>query len=112
MTTKLPTVRERIKEFKMQMTTLAIAGETATIEDYRDITNWLTSTLTSDRTTLCEVLVEKLEGMRKEQDGEVTMEFADGRVANIKAHSDMALGFNHALDDVIALVKETLTEKP
>lgn len=60
--------------------------------------DWLTSTLTSDRTTIMEELVAAI--WRK-----VARNNAAGE------HNDYSDGYNTALDTAIALIKETLTEK-
>ena len=40
--------------------------------------------------------------IRKEQDGNAKMKFSDGSEADIKLHSDMALGYNQALEDLLS----------
>ena len=47
-----------------------------------------------------------VEVLGKKQDGEMVMKFSDGTEADVKLHSDMALGYNQALSDIISALKE------
>ena len=64
-----------------------------------------------ERERIKEELLRRVEGERKKQDGKVTMEFADGNVADISLHSDMALGYNKAIQEMIDIISK-VCEKP
>lgn len=52
--------------------------------------------------------IQDLMPERKGKDGNMTMEFADGRKADLKLHSDIAVGFNQALTQVEAVLPQII----
>ena len=51
-------------------------------------------------------LRERIEVMKKDKDGKAEMMYADGRTVDLKLHSDMAVGYNQALSDVLSVIEE------
>jgi len=52
--------------------------------------------------------IQDLMPERKGKDGKMTMEFTDGRKADLKVHSDIAVGFNQALTEVEAVLPQII----
>ena len=70
------------------------------------IMNIFTSHTTQRLIQELQEIEDLVEVLGKKQDGEVVMKFSDGTEADVKLHSDMALGYNQALSDILSALKE------
>lgn len=74
------------------------------IYDQEKLKAFIRKTLDAQRAEM----VEMGEGLKKEQDGKATISFADGTVADVSLHSDMALGYNAAIEAYQEAIKNKI----